>query len=810
MFLTFLEIDIKCYKRVYLPKKNMKYIYLLLFFCASSLFAQGSVDWELLNPKPSKSTGIDIVMTSSTDGIYITNKEIIKTTDGGATWSIKKQIPTANDLDSRNDISLVVGDFGTALISTDSGEIWSSLTINNQANLLYCKIFSNSNLLAASSKTLYFSADSGNSWSQRTIPFSNIKKILFLNDQVGFVGTNDGKIYKTIDGGVNWIIKSSINISPSDIFTFYFFNDSIGFAERGHGDLLKTTNGGETWIKTSSLSDKIYAFSFVSENVGFAAGADGVIFKTVDGGNTWANKFFQYGRIYQTTMFGIHFTSENVGIAVGQRGRIVKTQNSGDDWNQYSPFYNDVRTLDKVGGVLFAKVDLDIFKSVNDGSDWTLLNRPSELLTPDPFRILQYSKKIKFITKDIGFIIGGIYNTDSRLFKTLDGGNTWSVKKQFNVAGLNDVYFINENIGFVCGGQGTMTKGIFKTVDGGTTWMQLNIDQLFVKIKAVNENIIFASTYSNLYKSADGGLTWNLVLSDDNQQISDFNFIDESNGYAIGNAFFKLRKTTDGGNSWTKIDVPYQWYDLVKFSTKNIGLIANEYGVIYRTFNAGRTWQTDSQNYASYNLLYAADEIYLAGQYGNIFKGSFQNIPDYFIKTDEVTDFSYNTAKLTGSAATNSSDITDLKFTYSKSASFSNPVIIHANNTTVNSQDSNDLTVNIYNLEPNTKYYVRVTGKLSGNTIMGNTINFNTSQLSVSNLNKIKFQISPNPVEDELYFEASEKITKIEIYDLSGKLVVAKASLDIRSLIVDKLPKGTFVVKIYSDSEVYTSKFIKK
>ena len=27
-----------------------------------------------------------------------------------------------------------------------------------------------------------------------------------------------------------------------------------------------------------------------------------------------------------------------------------------------------------------------------------------------------------------------------------------------------------------------------------------------------------------------------------------------------GNAFFKLKKTTDGGNSWRTIDIPYQWY----------------------------------------------------------------------------------------------------------------------------------------------------------------------------------------------------------------------------------------------------------
>ncbi|KIA90162.1 YCF48-related protein [Kaistella jeonii] len=1088
----------------------MKHFYLLLlFFCTSWLSAQGSVNWQLLNPKPSKSNGIDIVMSSPTQIIYITDKEIIKTTDGGEIWSIKKQISSAKDLDVKNNIGLVVGSFGNIFLSTDTGEIWNKLTVNSQEDFIYCKINSDNNLLAASSKKLYFSADGGGTWSQRAIPFVNVKTVLFLDDLAGFVGTNDGKIYKTIDGGVNWVLKSSVNVIPSDIFTLYFFNASIGFAERGHGELLKTTDAGDTWIKTSTLGDKIYAFSFVSENIGFAAGDNGVIFKTVDGGNTWTDKFFQYGRIYQTSMFGIHFISENVGFSVGQRGRIIKTQNSGDDWNQYAPFYNDVSTINKVDGVLFAKVGLDIYKSVNDGGDWTILNRPNEFLTPNPFTILQYSRKIKFITKDIGYIIGGTYNTDSRLFKTIDGGTTWTVKKQFNVAGLNDLTFVNENVGFVCGGQGTMTKGIFKTIDGGTTWTQLISDQLFGKITAINENLVFASTYSSLYKSTDGGLTWNLILNDDNQQISDFNFTDESNGYVIGNGSFKLEKTTDGGSNWTTVEIPNQSYNLVRFKTKNIGLIANEYGVIYRTFNAGRSWETDSQSYAAYDLLYSGEEIYLSGQYGNIFKGSFQNIPNYVIKTDEVTEFGSKTAKFSGSAASNFSVITDLKFMYSKAASFTNSVIVDVNNPVVNANDSNGLFADINNLEPNTKYYVRVTGKVNGNTVTGNTINFttkssynlviydtytplatkknlsgqgsangsqlsnikfqystdnvsfdqssdsvpasiaqgssninlnsslqnlepattyfaricadyenekvysnvvtfttakeyslildevnlnyssipfsasvyannkeitnlvfeygtseydnfiaanpsqvlseqadfvsaevlksslnpvknykvrlkgftngktaysntvlfridkslvfaknkseyvtdsevkitgliksynysplsdisieygktvdlgtsklctpsykngtstfsvsanlnqlesqtqyycrfsamqdgvkyysdlfqfNTSQLAVSNPNRIKFQLFPNPVNDELYFEGSEKIAKIEIYDLSGKLVVAKAALDIRSLKVDKLLRGTFVIKIYSESEVYTSKFIK-
>lgn len=77
-----------------------------------------------------------------------------------------------------------------------------------------------------------------------------------------------------------------------------------------------------------------------------------------------------------------------------------------------------------------------------------------------------------------------------------------------------------------------------------------------------------------------------------------------------------------------------------------------------------------------------------------------------------------------------------------------------------------------------------------------------------SNLRNVS--IYPNPAVNVINLKANKKntITKTEIFDLNGKLVLSSAETSIN---VEKLPKAVYIVKIYSGNEVIeTSKIIKK
>ena len=68
--------------------------------------------------------------------------------------------------------------------------------------------------------------------------------------------------------------------------------------------------------------------------------------------------------------------------------------------------------------------------------------------------------------------------------------------------------------------------------------------------------------------------------------------------------------------------------------------------------------------------------------------------------------------------------------------------------------------------------------------------------------------IYPNPAKDVLNIILSD-VRNIEIYDLLGKMMLSEANPDSR-INVSSLSQGLYIVKITTDNDCYTEKFIKK
>ena len=74
-----------------------------------------------------------------------------------------------------------------------------------------------------------------------------------------------------------------------------------------------------------------------------------------------------------------------------------------------------------------------------------------------------------------------------------------------------------------------------------------------------------------------------------------------------------------------------------------------------------------------------------------------------------------------------------------------------------------------------------------------------------------KLTIYPNPAKDELIIEHGElKIEKVEIYDLSGKIIVNCQLSTVNSINLSALPQGAYVLMIYTDSGVTDKKVVKE
>ncbi|MCD9853929.1 T9SS type A sorting domain-containing protein [Epilithonimonas sp. JDS] len=113
-----------------------------------------------------------------------------------------------------------------------------------------------------------------------------------------------------------------------------------------------------------------------------------------------------------------------------------------------------------------------------------------------------------------------------------------------------------------------------------------------------------------------------------------------------------------------------------------------------------------------------------------------------------------------------------------------------------------------------------VSGNTTADNILGEPINFvgadnyYLATLEESYLQTIEainknFSIYPNPSSDLINIVTKEKIKNIEIYDSTGRKVTAELNLN-NQIDIRKLIKGVYYIRITTDKNNLTSKFIKK
>jgi len=210
--------------------------------------------------------------------------------------------------------------------------------------------------------------------------------------------------------------------------------------------------------------------------------------------------------------------------------------------------------------------------------------------------------KVKFIRQQ-GWIIGDDGN-QGIILHTTDGGNTWVIQPHntgrhyFN--GLSVVDSLNVWIG---GGSIGGSAFILRTRDGGRSWveeynrpgMQVNdIDYVDTLHGWFTGSF---PTADSIYRTTNGGITWQGIEPDTNRRgYGPIDFIDTLRGYAAAQAgVFYISRTTDGGLTWSYVRdffLPNQIAIDMADSLK--GWTAGSGGVIVRTHDGWRTWQTSA------------------------------------------------------------------------------------------------------------------------------------------------------------------------------------------------------------------------
>ena len=307
----------------------------------------------------------------------------------------------------------------------------------------------------------------------------------------------------------------------------------------------------------------------------------------------WQNPLPQGLALYE-----IRILNENTIIAAGEWGAIVRTPNRGTTWNvhhlsEYLPEYSLlVLTMFFVSeNKGWIGTDRRLFVTTNGGVTWDEQN------LPDTIRERSVSS-VHFINENMGWALAGIYANRYLLF-TSNSGISWSVISKIEMPQLASIVFLTDSVGYgwYPWRLGNASNRIYRTSDGGRTWTphDLEFSLGVTKLFFLNESIGWlCGTNGVILKTTDSGRSWVSQNSGVATTINSIFFVNADTGWATSEGGLILR-TANGGSTWEEQQTPVsQSLQAIHFLNSRVGWVTGSRGVLLETVNGGSSWNEKS------------------------------------------------------------------------------------------------------------------------------------------------------------------------------------------------------------------------
>ncbi|MCF6180593.1 YCF48-related protein [Lutibacter sp.] len=252
----------------------------------------GGENWIKLNVDVSAS--FNSVFILNNNNFYTSRVGLYQTLNSGNTFNevgnLSNYFGTIFDIHFFNIQNGVIVKGGQVLKTNDGGLNWVSVLQGHSNKLV---VTSNETLYLAGGSTydnvhfgeLYKSTNNGGTWNELNLPStiqnSEIVAINFIDNNNGFIVNFNREIYKTSDGGLNWILVSSGGNFTDLIMSILFLNENDGYVLSGNS-IYRTNDGGLNWSKEYEHEDiDNYLISMTSTPNGklYVVGENGIILK---------------------------------------------------------------------------------------------------------------------------------------------------------------------------------------------------------------------------------------------------------------------------------------------------------------------------------------------------------------------------------------------------------------------------------------------------------------------------------------------------------------------------------------------------
>jgi photosystem II stability/assembly factor-like uncharacterized protein len=502
--------------------------------------------------------------------------QLWKSTNTGASWSvISDGIPAtgvtnvAIDPTNGNILYALTGDADQALYhpssrglykSTNGGASWAATGLNFTSNgTLLCNVLvlptNTQVILVGGTNGIWRSTNGGTNFTQ--VSTSSIRELVFnpQNSNTVFAGSKSGGVLlRSYNAGLTWTqitlglpasptgVRFSIDVSPADTNYVYLMASNSSSSMEG---FYQSTDAGTSFVKKTTTPnipsvqawyDMAVVCDPTSKTTVYGAGLS--VYRSVDGAATFTNLGTEHsdvhdleiigGALFASTDGGVHRYSGGVwtdlsnnlsiaqpygiGLFPGNAGTLIMgLQDNGSNvttdlstWYARSGGDGMISFIDKTdASKMYCTYQNGVLRrSTNGGVNFT-----TAWQVPNGYWVTPYLQDPQVPTT--------LYAGGFNLYKSINSGVTWDSISNF---GTNlqirwiDVARTNNQIIYF-----TTASAIYKTVDGGTNWTNVSgtvptTTHLCIHIDVNDPNRVYCTLASTgttqVYFTNNGGTTW--------------------------------------------------------------------------------------------------------------------------------------------------------------------------------------------------------------------------------------------------------------------------------------------------------------
>jgi hypothetical protein len=504
-------------------------------------------------------------------------------------------------------------------------------------------------------------------------------------------------VYISTDKGASWRRSAGVLADEQDAIAYIVaLGNTLLLCTPYNSNVLlrRSTDNGTTWTDITTPEVTLYLSPNLSDF--FARGsllfAPAATIKrasfSADGGTTWQTLTASRDAVNDAAVLQTGSTSSNRTIFVAAEDGLYRSRDGGTTWTDVRTWTVDgksdtnraVITVAVKGSTILASTRRGIFRSTDDGATWAEVTPPrvrAEIVYPQRVMAGVGSSSTLVLGMPFGF----------GTFRSTDDGRTWQASNTGITAPVVDALYLgspNAGTGQNSEWLATTFNGMFRSRNQGQSWEQTStsLPGLHIDGFALHRGRLYAATYLGLYRSGDGGATWDAVPFDTGaswqRRVFGIGSLPSTQGSTSGAAsgastsetlYISVQNATyfsnDEGRTWTKTPIKglastfvfregsvyacgattelhrlrqtlegvYFW-DPTSLQQSNVTSLtlspsgtmvaAANNGDLFRSFDAGKTWRQADRlgNAVGYNPVFAPWGTMFVSYESNLFSST--------------------------------------------------------------------------------------------------------------------------------------------------------------------------------------------